>query len=155
RVLDTVGHNLAEGAGLVVLVLLLALGDLWAGLTVAALIPLSALIAALVVRYLGLSGNLMSLGAIDFGLLVDGAVVMVEHAMSMAHRHRQEAPSAVARTAASEVARPVAFGVAIIALVYVPILTLQGVEGRMFRPMAIVVLSALGAALFLSLTLVP
>jgi cobalt-zinc-cadmium resistance protein CzcA len=155
RVLETVSHNLAEGAALVCLVLLLALGDLRAGLLVASLIPLSALGAAVFVKRLGVTGNLMSLGAVDFGLLVDGAVVVVEHAMVRAALDRVRDAKDVARDAAGEVARPVAFGVAIIALVYVPVLALEGVEGRMFRPMAMVVLSALATALVLSLTFVP
>ncbi len=155
RVLDTVSHNLAEGAALVCLVLLLALGNLRAGLLVASLIPLSALGAAVFVKRLGVTGNLMSLGAVDFGLLVDGAVVVVEHAMVRAALERTRDARDVARDAAQEVARPVAFGVAIIALVYVPVLALEGVEGRMFRPMAMVVLSALATALVLSLTFVP
>ncbi len=155
RVLDTVAHNLAEGAALVCLVLLLALGDLRAGLIVASLIPLSALGAAVFVKRMGVSGNLMSLGAVDFGLLVDGAVVVVEHAMVRAALDHSRDARVVAREASDEVARPVAFGVAIIALVYVPVLALEGVEGRMFRPMALVVLSALATALVLSLTFVP
>jgi cobalt-zinc-cadmium resistance protein CzcA len=155
RVLTTVEHNLLEGAVLVILVLLVALGNLRAGLLVASLIPLSAVIAAYAIRRLGLSGNLMSLGAVDFGLLVDGGVVMVEHVLAMAQRRRDEPADLLVREAAGEVARPVAYGVAIIGLVYLPVLTLEGVEGRMFRPMAIVVLCALGASLVLSLTLLP
>lgn len=155
RVLHTVGSNLVEGAALVVLVLFLTLGGLREGLVVASLIPLSAAIGALVVHRLGLSGNLMSLGAIDFGLVVDGGVVMVEHALAYARQHPTRRAVELAREAAGHVARPVAYGVAIIVLVYVPILTLQGVEGKMFRPMALVVLSVLSASLALSLTMVP
>src|SRR6202040_3148154 len=99
--------------------------------------------------------NLMSLGAIDFGLLVDGAVVMIENIV----RRRAETPSLpaaqVVREAAHDVARPVAFAVAIITLIYLPILTLPGVEGKMFRPMALTVMFALAASLVLTLTLMP
>ena len=105
--------------------------------------------------FAGLSGNLMSLGAIDFGLIVDGAVVMIENVV----RRRAEMPNRpvdrVVRAAAREVARPVTFAVAIIAVVYLPILSLQGIEGKMFRPMALTVIFALSASLVLTLTLMP
>lgn len=155
RVLETVAHNLAEGAFLVIMVLLLLLGNFRAALIVALAIPLSMLAAVTAMYFTGLSGNLMSLGAIDFGLLVDGAVVMIENIV----RRRAEAPSLPAsqavREAAHDVARPVAFAVAIITLIYVPILSLQGVEGKMFRPMALTVMFALGASLALTLTVMP
>jgi len=155
RVLETVAHNLAEGAFLVIAVLLLLLGNFRAAVIVALAIPLS-MLAAVTAMYLnGLSGNLMSLGAIDFGLLVDGAVVMIENIV----RRRAEAPSLpaaqVVREAAHDVARPVSFAVAIITLIYLPILSLQGVEGKMFRPMALTVMFALVASLVLTLTLMP
>lgn len=155
RVLETVAHNLAEGAFLVIAVLLLLLGNFRAAVIVALAIPLSMLAAVTAMYFTGLSGNLMSLGAIDFGLLVDGAVVMIENIV----RRRAEAPSLpaaqVVREAAHDVARPVAFAVAIIALIYLPILSLQGVEGKMFRPMALTVMFALVASLVLTLTLMP
>ena len=155
RVLQTVAHNLAEGAVLVIAVLLLLLGNFRAAVIVALAIPLSMLAAVTAMYFAGLSGNLMSLGAIDFGLLVDGAVVMIENIV----RRRAEAPSLpaeqVVREAAHDVARPVAFAVAIITLIYLPILSLHGVEGKMFRPMALTVMFALVASLALTLTLMP
>jgi heavy metal efflux system protein len=155
RVLETVAHNLAEGAFLVIAVLLLLLGNFRAAVIVALAIPLSMLAAVTAMYFTGLSGNLMSLGAIDFGLLVDGAVVMIENVV----RRRAEAPSLpaaqVVREAAHDVARPVAFAVAIITLIYLPILSLEGVEGKMFRPMALTVMFALVASLVLTLTLMP
>jgi cobalt-zinc-cadmium resistance protein CzcA len=155
RVLRTIAHNLGEGAFLVIIVLFVLLGNLRAGLIVALAIPLSMLAAATAMYLAGMSGNLMSLGAIDFGLLVDGAVVMIENVV----RRRADAPnrpvSQVVRDAAHEVARPVTFAVAIITLIYLPILSLQGVEGKMFRPMALTVMFALVASLALTLTLMP
>jgi cobalt-zinc-cadmium resistance protein CzcA len=155
RVLETVAHNLAEGAILVIVVLFLLLGNAKAGLTVALAIPLSMLAAACAMYAAGLSGNLMSLGAIDFGLLVDGAVVMIENVV----RRRAEQPDRpvglVVQEAAHEVARPVTFAVIIITAVYLPILSLQGIEGKMFRPMALTVIFALLASLVLTLTLMP
>src|ERR1700720_3357462 len=155
RVLQTVAHNLAEGAFLVIFVLFLLLGNLRAGVIVALAIPLSMLAAVTAMYFAHLSGNLMSLGAIDFGLLVDGAVVMIENVV----RRRAAAPHhpvpEVEREAAHEVARPITFGVAIITLIYLPILSLQGVEGKMFRPMALTVMFALVASLALTLTLMP
>ncbi len=158
RTIRTVARNLAEGAVLVIAVLLLMLGNVRGGLIVAIVIPLS-MVAALVAMYhAGLSGNLMSLGAVDFGLLVDGAVVIVENVM--ARRSRPNAatdgrgPDGVA-AAAQEVVRPVVFGVLIIVLVYMPVLALQGIEGRMFRPMAFTVIFALLASLLLAVTLTP
>jgi heavy metal efflux system protein len=155
RVLHTVAHNLVEGATLVIAVLFLLLGNFRAGAIVAMAIPLSMLAAGTAMYFAGLSGNLMSLGAIDFGLLVDGAVVMIENVV----RRRAEAPERpvqqVVREAAHEVARPVTFAVGIITLVYLPILSLQGIEGKMFRPMALTVIFALCASLVLTLTLMP
>src|ERR1700722_9511917 len=146
QTIHTVAHNLAEGAILVVVVLLVLLGNARAGLIVALAIPLSMLAAATAMYYAGLSGNLMSLGAIDFGLLVDGAVVMMENVV----RRRAEMPDRpvdqVVREAAREVARPVTFAVVIITAVYLPILSLQGLEGKMFRPMALTALFALLAS---------
>jgi cobalt-zinc-cadmium resistance protein CzcA len=156
RVLHTVQESLAGGAILVVAVLFLFLGDLRAGLVVASVIPLSMLAAAGGMIELGIAGSLMSLGAIDFGLLVDSAVIMVENAV---RRLREAGPGArvveVVRRAAVEVRRPTLFGELIIAVVFLPVLTLEGIEGRMFRPTAATLLLALGGSFVLSLTLVP
>ena len=161
--LRTVEHNLLEGGFLVVAILLLFLGNVRAALLVAATIPLSLLFAFLGMRWLGLSANLMSLGAIDFGMIVDGSVVLVEHIVKALHRDEEEGtypqnPGVLAMRVvalAREVGRPILFGVLIIMLVYVPIVTLQGLEGRMFRPMAITVAIALLGSLLLALTAVP
>jgi cobalt-zinc-cadmium resistance protein CzcA len=187
--LTTVEHNLLEGGFLVIVVLLLFLGNIRAALLVAATIPLSLLFAFVGMRWLGLSANLMSLGAIDFGMIVDGAVVMAENFIRKlhpdplhdAHPHEEgppggappvgattargarparpalTAPEAEARIllAARDVGRPIVFGVLIIMLVYVPIMTLEGLEGRMFRPMAITVAIALFGSLLLALIAVP
>jgi heavy metal efflux system protein len=153
--IQTVAHNLAEGAVLVIIVLFALLGNARAGLIVASAIPLSMLAAATAMYFAGLSGNLMSLGAIDFGLIVDGSVVMIENVV----RRRAEAPrrpvDEVVHGAAREVARPIVFAVAIITVVYLPILSLQGIEGKLFRPMALTVIFALIASLVLTLTLMP
>ena len=161
--LRTVRTNLIEGGFLVIAILLLFLGNVRAALIVAATIPLSLLFAFLGMRWLGLSANLMSLGAIDFGMIVDGSVVMTEHYVKTLHgdEERGELPANRAGLAARliaagrEVARPIFFGVLIILLVYVPILTLQGLEGRMFRPMAITVAIALFGSLLLALAFIP
>ncbi|MCC7075356.1 MAG: efflux RND transporter permease subunit [Deltaproteobacteria bacterium] len=157
RTIKTVATNLFEGGILVIAVLLLLLGNIRAGLLVAVAIPLSMLTAFIGMNAMGLSGNLMSLGAIDFGLIVDGSVVIVENIVRrLAHNRTQ--PGEVEREvtlAAKEVARPVAFAVAIIMIVYLPILTLQGIEGKMFRPMAFTVVFALAASLVFALTLMP
>ncbi len=155
RVLHTVAHNLAEGAVLVIVVLFLLLGNARAGLIVAVAIPLSMLAAATAMYEAGLSGNLMSLGAIDFGLLVDGAVVMIENIVRSRAENPNRPVGLVVHEAAREVARPVTFAVVIITAVYLPILSLQGIEGKMFRPMALTVIFALIASLVLTLTLMP
>ena len=156
RTSATVRRNLIEGCLLVILVLFIFLRDVRAALIVAAVIPLSMLVGFTGMRAFGISANLMSLGAIDFGLIVDGAVVMME---SFARRRAASGEGggrvAQIRGAAMEVARPVLFGVLIIIAVYLPILTLEGLEGKMFRPMAITVCSALFGSLLLSLTGVP
>lgn len=157
RTIGTVATNLIEGGVLVVVVLLLLLGNLRGGLLVAAVIPLSMLGAFIGMNALGLSGNLMSLGAIDFGLIVDGSVVIIENVVRVLAERRargDDVPSAV-RAASREVARPVVFAVGIIMIVYVPILTLRGIEGKMFRPMALTVLFALATSLVLALTMMP
>ncbi len=163
RTIATVERNLAEGALLVVVVLFLLLGNWRGALIVALVIPLAMLMAMTGMVQWKLSGNLMSLGAIDFGLIIDGAVVMVENIV----RHLGEKQHALGRRltaaerakevlrSAKEVANPMFFGVLIITVVYVPILALQGIEGKMFKPMALVVMLALGASLVLALTLMP
>jgi cobalt-zinc-cadmium resistance protein CzcA len=158
KTIKTVEKNLVEGALLVIVILLLLLGNIRGALIVAAAIPLSMLAAFAGMVWFGISGNLMSLGAIDFGLIVDGSVVMVENII----RHLAEAKSkgekntfAVVLDSAREVARPVFFAVLIIIVVYFPILTLEGVEGKMFRPMALTVIFALVASLVFALTLMP
>ncbi len=163
RTIRTVETNLTEGAILVVVILFLLLGNWRAAIIVALAIPLSMFFAVIGMTRLGISGNLMSLGAIDFGLIIDGAVVMVEnilrHLAQKQHKlGRQLTPIERAHevlVSAKEVASPMFFGVLIIALVYVPILSLQGVEGKMFKPMAVVVMLALGGALVLAMTLMP
>ncbi len=154
--IKTVAKNLAEGGILVILVLLLLLGDLRSGLIVAAAIPLSMLGAVTAMRFFGISGNLMSMGALDFGLIVDGSVVLIENVVRHL-RHDQSGQPHLERVRAAcrQVARPVAFAVSIIILVYVPILGLTGVEGKMFKPMALTVLFALAGSLVCALTLMP
>jgi cobalt-zinc-cadmium resistance protein CzcA len=150
RTIHTVGKNLLEGGLLVILVLLLLLGSLRGGLIVAASIPLSMLAAFIAMKAAGISGNLMSLGAIDFGLIVDGSVVMIENIFRVVHeRHGEREVSHLekVRSAAHQVARPVVFAVGIIMIVYLPLLALRGVEGKMFRPMALTVVFALAASL--------
>ncbi|MCA9566231.1 MAG: efflux RND transporter permease subunit, partial [Myxococcales bacterium] len=152
--LETVSHSLLEGGVLVVLVLLLLLGDLRAGLVVATVIPLSMLGAFTGLAALGYSGNLMSLGAIDFGLIVDGTIVVVESIVALELADRGTFSAAVVdRT--RRVSRPVLFAVGILVLVYLPVLGMVGTEGKLFRPMALTVLFALVTALVLSFTYVP
>lgn len=154
--IGTVERNLFEGFVLVTVILLLFLGNLRAAVITAAVIPFSMLISFLGMRFFGISANLMSLGAIDFGMIVDGAVVMMENSVHRLEQHHgQESPTESIRRAAHEVARPMTFAVVIIIAVYLPILFLQGLEGRMFRPMAITVCTALFGSLLLALTLVP
>ncbi|HEY3496450.1 MAG TPA: CusA/CzcA family heavy metal efflux RND transporter, partial [Polyangiaceae bacterium] len=163
RTIRTVAVNLLEGAALVTLVLLLLLGNLRAGLVVALMIPLALLFAVVAMRALGMSGNLMSLGAIDFGLIVDGAVIIVENTVRRLSERRTELARdltaeerlGVVESATLEVRAASLFGEAIIAIVYLPLLSLTGVEGKLFRPMACTVLFALAGAFVLSLTLVP
>lgn len=158
KTIRTVEKNLIEGALLVIVVLLLLLGNIRGALIVAVAIPLSMLAAFVGMVWLGISGNLMSLGAIDFGLIVDGSVVMVENIvrnLAEARKRAEGNPLAVILDSAREVARPVFFAVLIIIVVYFPILTLEGVEGKMFRPMAWTVIFALVASLVFALTLMP
>lgn len=159
----TVRNNLAEGAGLVVIILLLLLGNMRAALITALAIPLSMLMMATGMVRANVSGNLMSLGAIDFGLIVDGAVIIVENCMrrlaarqhDLGRRLALEERLREVGAAAHEMVRPSAFGQAIIIIVYVPILALTGVEGKMFKPMATTVIFALVSAFVLSLTFIP
>ena len=163
RTIDTVQKNLAEGALLVIVVLFLLLGNVRAALITAAVIPIAMLMTLTGMAAGGVSANLMSLGALDFGLIVDGAVIIVENCLrrlgEAQHRlgrilDRDERFGLVA-SASSEVIRPSIFGVIIITVVYLPIFALTGIEGKTFHPMALTVMIALTAALLLSLTLVP
>jgi len=153
--LHTVKHNLIEAGFLVIAVLLLFLGDVRAAVIVALVIPLAMLFGFIGMALFGVSANLMSLGAIDFGMIVDGSVVMVEYFVRRLAEPGLGSRRQRIREAAYEVARPILFAVVIIIAVYLPIFTLQGMEGRMFRPMAITVCSALAGSLLLALTLVP
>jgi cobalt-zinc-cadmium resistance protein CzcA len=158
RTIRTVAWNLMEGGALVVIVLLLLLGSLRGGLIVAAAIPVSMIAAFIGMQQAGVSGNLMSLGAIDFGLIVDGSVVMIENVIRYVHKHRDQTDVThleKVRRACHQVARPVVFAVGIIIIVYLPILELRGIEGKMFRPMALTVVFALAASLLCALTLMP
>jgi cobalt-zinc-cadmium resistance protein CzcA len=161
--IHTVEKNLFEGAVLVVVVLLLLLGNWRASLIVACAIPLSFLFALIGMVKGGVSGNLMSLGAVDFGLIIDGAVVIVENivrelGLKQHQLGRKLTPEERSRTvlhAAKQVGSPMFSGVVIITIVYIPILALSGIEGKMFHPMAITVMLALTGALILALTLMP
>lgn len=167
RTTRTVATNLIEGGLLVIAVLFLFLHNIRASLIVAATIPLSMLVAFIGMKIFGVSANLMSLGAIDFGLIVDGAVVMVENFISRLsapdahgdgaelHGESRRRVRQLIRASALEVGRPILFGVVIIIAVYLPIFTLEGLESRMFRPMALTVCCALIGSLVLTLTLVP
>jgi heavy metal efflux system protein len=163
RTMRTVAINLLEGALIVILVLILLLGNWRGALLVATVIPLSMLIAAILMRLFNVSGNLMSLGAIDFGLIVDGAVIMTENAVRRVAERQGELGRALTgdelreriRDAALEVRRATMFGELIIVVVYLPILALRGIEGKMFKPMAMTVIFALVGAFVLSLTYVP
>src|SRR5213596_2267703 len=163
RTIRTVRNNLFEGAILVVVILLALLGNWRAALIVAMAIPLSFLFALTSMARLGISGNLMSLGAIDFGLIIDGAVVVVENIVRQigARQHQlgraltAEERALVVLSASKQVGSPMFFGVVIITAVYIPILALTGIEGKMFHPMALAVMLALTGALLLTLTLMP
>lgn len=161
--IGTVRNNLLEGAVLVIAVLFFMLGNFRAALLVALAIPLSMLFALIGMRMGGVSGNLMSLGAIDFGLIVEGSVVMVENAVrrlglrrkKLGHSLNTEEKNQEVLLACKEMGKPMFFGVLIITIVYVPILALTGIEGKMFQPMALTVMFALIGSLLLALTLVP
>lgn len=161
RAINTVKNNLVEGALIVVFVLILFLGNIRAGLIVASAIPLSMLFALGMMQLFGVSANLMSLGAIDFGLIVDGAVIIVEATMHHlglrkgTQRLTQAEMDLEVYASASKIRNSAAFGEIIILIVYIPILTLVGIEGKMFRPMAQTVGFAILGALILSLTYIP
>ena len=158
RTIRTVAKNLIEGGLLVVVVLLLLLGSFRGGLIVASAIPLSMLVAVILMRWMNISGNLMSLGAVDFGIIVDGAVVIIESIVAYVFFHRNDDSRShleKVRAACHQVARPVLFAVGIIMIVYLPILALRGIEGKMFRPMALTVVFAMGGSLICALTLMP
>jgi cobalt-zinc-cadmium resistance protein CzcA len=159
----TVEKNLTEGALLVIVVLFLLLGNIRAALITAAVIPITMLMTAAGMNGLGVSGNLMSLGALDFGLIVDGAVIIVENALRRLAERQEHEGRLLTRDermeettlAAKEMVRPTVYGQLIIFLVFVPLLTFQGVEGKTFAPMAITLMVALASAFVLSLTFVP
>jgi len=165
RAIGTVSRNLIEGALIVIFILVLLLGNMRAGLIVASVIPLSMLFAVSMMRIFGVSGNLMSLGAIDFGLIVDGAVIIVEsvvHRISMSKHHHpgvarlnQAQMDENVLDSAKRMMSSATFGQIIILIVYLPIMALVGIEGKMFRPMAQVVTFALIGAAILSLTYIP
>lgn len=157
HVIDTVRKNLFEGGLLVVAVLFIFLGSLRAGLIVAAAIPLSMLVAFDGMTRFGIAASLLSLGALDFGLVVDSSVILIENSVRRLNDPREGGRSvlAVVRDSAIEVLRPALFGVLIIIMVYLPILTLEGVEGKLFRPMALTVVFALLGSMVLSVTLMP
>ncbi len=163
NVIETVKHNLMAGALLVIAILFAFLGNLRAGLVVAAAIPLSMMFAGDLMLQTGISASLLSLGAVDFGLIVDGSVVMVENAMRRLTLRQHELGRPLTSeereetliSAPLEVARPVAFGVGIILIVFLPILALEGVEGKLFKPMALTMIFALAGSLILALTLTP
>ncbi|WEA01506.1 CusA/CzcA family heavy metal efflux RND transporter [Mucilaginibacter sp. SJ] len=158
--IKTVEHNLIEGMVIVLIVLIIFLGNLRAGLLVASVIPLAMLIAVILMNLFGVSGNLMSLGALDFGLIVDGTVIIVEAIMHEVHvkKRKQISPSEMDEevvTVSTRMRNAAVFGELIILIVYIPIFTLQGIEGKMFKPMAQTVAFALIGAFVLSLTYVP
>ncbi len=163
RTIDTVRTNLIEGALLVIAVLFLLLGNLRAALICAAVIPLTMLLTLIGMQRGGVSANLMSLGALDFGLIVDGAVIIVENCLRRFGESQRQLGRLLSRQerlelaagASAEVIRPSVIGVLIITVVYLPIFALGGVEGKLFHPMALTVVLALTAALLLSLTFVP
>ncbi len=154
--IQTVATNLVEAGALVMIVLVLFLGNVRAALIVAAVLPLSMMFGFVGMAAMGITANLMSLGAVDFGMVVDGAVVMMENSVRrLAHGGPNQSAMEIIRGASQEVARPIVFAVAIIIAVYIPIMTLEGLEGRLFHPMAITVVSLLIGSLLLALTIVP
>lgn len=155
RTTRTLSTNLLEGGMLVIVVLLLLLGEISGALIVATVIPFSMLFAFIGMREFGLAANLMSLGAIDFGMVVDGSVVMVENIVHRLQKDTSANKGEIIRQAALQVARPIFFGVLIILMVYVPIMTFSGMEGVLYRPMAITVAAAVFGSLLLALIYIP
>jgi len=155
RTTDTIKTNLLEGGFFVVAVLLLLLGEIKGAFVVASVIPFSMLFAFIGMKEFGLAANLMSLGAIDFGMVVDGSVVMVENIVHQLHHDKEKSKAVLMNSAATEVARPIFFGVLIILMVYVPIMSFEGMEGILFKPMAITVVTAVFGSLILALVYIP
>lgn len=155
RTTATISTNLVEGGFLVIVVLLLLLGEISGALIVAMVIPFSMLFAFIGMREFGLAANLMSLGAIDFGMVVDGSVVMVENIVHRLQHRKDENTDDLIVSASKQVVRPIFFGVLIILMVYVPIMTFSGMEGILYRPMAITVAAAVLGSLLLALIFVP
>ncbi|PLX15137.1 MAG: CusA/CzcA family heavy metal efflux RND transporter [Salinivirgaceae bacterium] len=157
RTTSTISTNLIEGGFLVIVILLLLLGEITGALIVALVIPLSMLFAFIGMQYFGLAANLMSLGAIDFGMVVDGSVVMVENIVNRRQKRPEEDKDIndTVEKAAKQVVRPIFYGVLIILMVYVPIMTFEGMEGILYRPMAITVAAAVFGSLLLALVYVP
>lgn len=160
KTIHTVAENIGLGVVLVIIMLFLLLGDIRAGLIVAAAIPLSAMCTLVAMRYAGVSANLMSMGAVDFGVIVDGAVVMIENCVRRAAHYRKthnqdHVPLGVYRESAKEVGKPILFAGIIVIIVFIPIISLQGMEGKMFRPMAFVFMTALSSALVIAVSIMP
>lgn len=158
RVTNTIARNLTEGGLIVIFILILFLGNYRAGLVVASVIPLSMLFAFSMMRVFGVSGNLMSLGAIDFGMIVDGAIIIVEAVvarMALADDTQIQNFDHLVYESSSRIRKSAAFGEIIIMIVYLPMMTLVGIEGKMFRPMAMTIFFAILGAFILSLTYVP
>ncbi len=157
QTIHTVASNLVEGGTLVILVLLLMLGNLRAALIVAATIPISMMFSFMGMKAMGITANIMSLGAVDFGMIVDGSIVMVENSLRrLAHREDDSTTNfQIIQESVREMARPILFGVLIITVVYMPILTLQGMEYKMFSPMVFTVCFALLGSLLTALSLIP
>ncbi len=156
KVIHTVKHNLVFGALLVITVLFAFLGNFRAGLIVAAAIPLAMLFAGNFMLQAGIAASLLSLGAVDFGLIVDSSVIMVENCeRHLAESDGKKSRLEIVRDAAIEVRKPTMFGELIIMIVFLPVLTLEGIEGKLFRPMALTMIFALCGSLILSLTLMP
>ena len=156
QTVNTVKTNLLEGGTLVIVILLLMLGNIKAALIVSATIPLSLMFSFMGMKALGISANIMSLGAIDFGMIVDGSVVIVENTIkNLAHSDHKKSNFVIIQESIREMAKPIVFGTLIITVVYLPILSLEGVEYKMFSPMVITVTCALIGSLLISLTFVP
>lgn len=155
RTIATVRENLLIGAALVVAVLLAVIGSLRASLLIASVIPFALVCAMTGMRVFGISANLLSLGAIDFGMIVDSSLVVVEHVLSRRLREPDAPFGALVRSSAEQVMRPVSFAILVIIMVYLPVLTLEGIEGRMFRPMAQTVIMALAASLLYCVVWIP